>query len=118
MQTASLKIKKYANSINIVNNNINLEKKTLNIMLWTFGLLSLCYLILLATVVFNIIERKNFEAESRNLMNDVGTLELQYMALSNTVDMTLATSMGFQETKAKYATLKTVGSIKLAKNEL
>jgi len=110
-----------------VTNNGNVKRHILNIMLLSLGMLAFCYIFLLGSIVFNIIERRTFEVDARALSNEVMNLELQYLSMSNKIDLTLAKSMGFQETKTKFAVRKTLGrsstgeplgSIKLAKNEL
>ncbi|MEJ0002369.1 MAG: hypothetical protein WDN09_04385 [bacterium] len=48
-------------------------------------------------------------------------MELTYLAESNKVDLALSYSMGFKETKATFATrksLKSLGSVKVSNNEL
>ncbi|MEI7810133.1 MAG: hypothetical protein WCI41_01070 [bacterium] len=118
MKALALKINTYTTSVNIVNNN-NLERRILNAMFMLFGSLAICYVVFLGSTVFNIIERKSLSTESRTLSNEVGQLELQYLSSSNKVDLSLATSLGLTETKDKhYATRKSLGSLKIAKNEL
>jgi hypothetical protein len=58
------------------------------------------------------------EADARKLSNEVLELELTYLDKSNKIDFALAESLGFKETKANFATRKSLGSIKFAKNEL
>lgn len=90
----------------------------LRILLVFLGALALGYVFLLGNMVFNIVERRTAEAEANVLSNKVRELELQYLSMSNEIDLSLAASMGFQETKAKFATRQSLGSLKLAKNEL
>ncbi len=126
MKQATLKLKNYAGSVSIVNNS-NLKRRVLNIMLWSLGALGLCYVLLLGNMVFSIVARRSFEADARVLSNQVGDLELVYLSMSGKVDPALAVSMGFRETKIKFATRKSlgystagefIGSIKMPQNEL
>jgi len=127
MKALAIKINTYKTGVNIVNNN-NLERRILNIMLVILGALTLCYVIFLGNTVFNIVERQSFSKESQILSNEVGKLELEYISISNKVNLALATSLGFKESKEKqYTTRKSLGympvgesldNIKLAKNEL
>ena len=87
-------------------------------LLISFGALGLFYVLILGSMIFDITERKSLEARARTLSNEVLNLELTYLDISNKVDLTLAESLGFKETKANFATRKSVGSIKFAKNEL
>jgi len=119
MKQATLKIKNYANNVNVLNNGHRLEGQFLNIILWSFGALALLYVLFLGNMIFNIIERKSLEADARNLSNEVGTLESQYLYVSDKVDVALAESMGFKEIKDKqYAVRKSIGSLVLKSNEL
>ncbi|MFZ2072321.1 MAG: hypothetical protein WA101_01785 [Minisyncoccia bacterium] len=117
MKQASLKLKSYTRSVDIVNND-NINRRMLNMMLWFLAFLALCYVLFLGNMIFSIVERKTLEADARSLSNEIGDLELQYLSASNKVDLALAESMGFKEIKAKFATRKTLGSIKFANNEL
>ncbi len=121
MKQASLKLKKYANNVNAnvkIIDNGNLQKRILNIMLYTLGALALFYVLILGNMVFNIIGRKALEGRALTLSNEVGNLELQYLSVSQKVDLNLAYSLGFKETKATFATRKSLGSISMAKNEI
>jgi len=104
-----LKLKMYANNINIINNNI--EKFVLRIILWSFGALAVWYVLLLGNMVFNIIERQQLETDARVLSSEVGNLELIYLSMSNNIDLAFSRSMGFKEIKAKFATRKSLGSL-------
>jgi len=117
MKTIALKMKTHGTNANVMNNG-NVKKHILNIMLLSLGMLALCYIFLLGNIVFNIVERRVLEADARILSNEVADLELQYLSTSDKIDLALAKSMGFQETKTKFAIRKTIDSIKLAKNEL
>ncbi len=117
MKAATLKLKSYTNNVNIIDNN-NLQKRILNIMLSTLGILALLYVLFLGNMVFNIVERKALEEHALTLSNDVGNLEQEYLSMSQKVDLNLAYSLGFKETKTQFATRKTLGSINIAKNEI
>ena len=111
-------MKSYATNVNVANNN-SPERQILNIMLWSLGTLAFCYVFFLGNMIFNIVERRALETNARPLLNEVGNLESEYFSVSSKVDISLAESMGFRETKDKqYAVRKSLGSIKLAKNEL
>lgn len=108
----------YAKNVNIVNNN-NLDKKILRAILFSAGMLAICYVFIMGSTVFNIVERRSLEANARTLSNEVGDMELQYLALSNKVDLAYAESKGFKEISMKsFATRASLGSISFAKNEL
>ncbi|MEI8174553.1 MAG: hypothetical protein WCG28_01230 [bacterium] len=122
MKQMSSKLNMYIKGVSVVNNNI--EKLILNIIFGSFGILALIYILLLGNMVRNIIERQSFEAQARSFSNEVRTLESTYLSLSNSIDLNLAHSMGFKETKATFVTRKTLGfnssidNIKVAQNDL
>lgn len=117
MKTIAVKMKSYAESVNIVNNN-NIKERMLYTLFLSFGFLAFIYVLFLGNIVFNIVERKTLESDARTLSNEVGDLELTYLSMSNKIDLTFSHSLGFTETKAKFATRKSLGSLKIAKNEI
>lgn len=108
MRQASLKLKMYMGNVNIIDNN-NLQHRIFHIILMSFGALALAYILILGNMVFNIIERRSFEKQALSLSNEVGDLELVYLSLSNKVDLPLSYSLGFKETKPKFAIRQAFG---------
>jgi hypothetical protein len=117
MKRTAIKIKSYASNVNIVNNN-NLEKRILNIILYSFGILALLYVIILGNMTFNIVARQSLGIHTRALSNEVGDLELKYLSMSNKIDLAVSSEMGFKEAKTQYAFRKSVGTLSLLTNEL
>ena len=117
MRQASLKFKNYAANVHIIDNG-NLQKRILNVMLYTLLSLTIFYVFLLANMVWNIVERKSLEGRALALAGEVGNLELEYFSLSQKIDINLAYSLGFKETKTNFVTRKALGSISIAKNEI
>ena len=117
MKTIAIKMKTYATGVNIVNNS-NLESRMLNLIFAFFGLLALCYVLILGNMIFNILQRKTVESDVRTLSNEVGNLEVQYLSMSDKVDLAYAESIGFKQAKIKFATRKSLGSLKIQSNEL
>lgn len=113
------KIVEYANQSNTNNNNF--EKRLFYTFSSIFVISFLGYGVFLASTVFNIIGRKNAENEARALSSHISQLELEYLSLSEKVDMVLAQSLGFNEvskTNSHFASRKTfVRSVALANNE-
>ena len=110
MKKTAIKIKNYAGNVNIVNNN-NLEKRILNILIYSLGMCALIYVLILGSITFNIVARQSLGIHARNLSNEVGDLELKYLSLSNKVDLALSSSMGFKEAKTEYALRKSLGTL-------
>ncbi|MFH1201149.1 MAG: hypothetical protein V1484_02390 [bacterium] len=121
MKQASLKLKMSIQNVIIMNNNIEVEKNILNTMLFILAALALFYMLILGNMVFSIVERRNLEKEMLTLSNEVGKLEVSYLAVSNSVDMNLSSMMGFKEIKATFATRQSLGylgNIKFTSNEI
>ena len=116
MKKTAIKIKNYAPNVNIVNND-NLEKRILNILLYSFGILAFLYILILGNMTFNIVARQSLGIHERALSNEVGDLEVQYLSLSNKVDLAMSSSMGFKEAKTLYATRRSLGTVSLLTNE-
>lgn len=108
MKTTSIKIKSYVNTVDVMVDS-DLQYKIFHIMLLSFGVLALCYVLILGNMVFNIVERKVMEKEALALSNEVGALELSYLSISNKVDLSLSYSLGFKEVKPTYAVRKSFG---------
>lgn len=127
MKQVSLKFKTSIQNVNIMNNNIEINRVILNALLFAFAALAIFYVLILGNMVFDIVGRKALEKEMLSLSNDIGKLELSYLSVSSSVDMTMSSTMGFKETKATFATRKSLGfnsvnsqtgNIKLANNEI
>ena len=119
MRAATLKLKTYARSVNVFNNSFEVRRVIFNVMLSILAALAIWYVIILANMVFNIVERKTLEKEALTLSNEVGDLELSYLSSMKSVDINLSSKMGFKETAATFATRKsTLGSVKIAHNEI
>ncbi len=109
MRTIAIKIKNYTEWMDVVNSHN--APHVLKALLGSLGILAIMYLFLLGSMVFNIIERKSLEAEAHTLSTEVGALELDYMAMSNKIDLPYSESLGFKQTKATFATRKALGSL-------
>lgn len=118
MRQMSLQLKTRIRNVNIMNNNIEVEKNILNIMLSILVALTFWYVLILGSMVFDIVQRKTLEKEMLTLSNEVGNLELSYLSISSSIDLALSSSMGFKETRVNFATRKSLGSIKKALNEI
>ena len=124
MQQISLKFKNYASNANVINNH-GLQKSILHTIFVSFGVIFVSYVLVIMGIIFNIAERKALDTQARNILNEVGELELTYLSKSSNIDISLSKSLGYKEVKAEYATRKSLGyisnvenNIKLAKNEI
>ncbi len=126
MKTIGIKMRSYANEVNIINNN-DIERKILHIISISFGLLAILYVVFLGNIIFNIVERRTIEADARNVGNEVMQLEENYLAMNSKLDINTAYAMGFSDAKATFATRQSTPSLgmntsksdtTLAKNEI
>ncbi len=117
MNTASIKIKSYVDSAKNIDGS-NLQARILDTMLFTIVILAIFYFLFLANMIWNIVERKSLENYASALSSEVGELELEYIALSERVDLSFAHSLGFEETEAKFANRKAFGSVGMVNNEI
>jgi hypothetical protein len=129
MKQMSLQLKTRIQNVNIMNNNIEVNRVVLNAMLSTLAVLAILYVFILGNTVFNIVGRKALEKEMLTLSNEISKSELTYLSVSSSVDMNMSSTMGYKEAKANFATRKSLkslglnsgesfGSIKLANNEI
>lgn len=117
MRQATLKINSFTRAVRIINNH-NLKEKSLQIAFMALGGLFIMYAFFLGQMVLNIVERKNIESESRKISATIGELELSYFSKSSEIDQSISATMGFKETKANFATRKSLGTLTLARNEI
>lgn len=117
MKRTTIKIKRYTSNVNIVNNN-NLGNRIFNILLCSLCACALSYALILGSMTFNIVARQSLGVNARDLSNEVGNLELKYLAMSNAIDIAMSSDMGFKESKIKYATRQSLGTLSLSTNEL
>lgn len=110
MKNIGIKVKNYANEVNIINNN-DIERRLLKILLLSFGLLAVLYVVFLGNIIFNIVERKNIELSARDVGNEVMDLEAKYLAMSSKLDLDYSHSVGFNDAKATFAVRKSISSL-------
>ncbi len=118
MKQISKKLKTGAQNVNIL--AYDNKSLILNTLFWSFGILALLYVVLLGNMVRNIVARRGLETNMRSLSNEVNDMELTYLSESKNIDLNFSHTLGFKETKAVYATRKSLGfgNVKLAQNEI
>ena len=116
MKDISIKINNQIRNVNIINYNV--EKIFLRAIIFSFGALAIFYVLILGNMVWNIVERRSLEREVATLGSAVHELELTYLSQSMNIDLIFSKNLGFTETDTKFATRKSLGSVKLAKNEI
>jgi hypothetical protein len=78
------------------------------------------YVFFVGKTIVNIIHRKAAESEVRSLSAQVSNLEIQYISLAKNIDLDMAKTLGFSESKDTYfaARRSTVGALATTANEL
>ena len=120
MRQAAIQLKSRIGNVQIMNNNIEVERMILRSMLSLMGGLALLYVFILGTMVFNIVQRKALEKQALTLASEVSSLELSYLSVSGNIDVALSSSMGFKEIQPTFVTRTSLGSldVKQAQNEI
>ncbi len=80
-------------------NNNDMNRRVFFIVLSLFGIISGLYVYFLGTIVFNVLERRTVATEAQALRGEVNDLQIRYLSLNNSVNLTLATNLGFSEAK-------------------
>lgn len=75
------------------------RKQIFRVLAGTLIALSLCYVYFIGSITFNVLARKSLEANLHEVGSHVSELELQYLALSNSIDASLGNSLGFVDAK-------------------
>ena len=79
-----------------------LMEKTIQSLLSLFGILCIAYLIILISIVFSIIERKQDVLATANIGNDLMRVENSYASLLSTLDDKVLTDKGFTRFEATH----------------
>lgn len=75
----------------------NSRKQMFRILVSTLGVLCMCYVYLIGSITFNVLARKTLEANARVVSGNVSQLELQYIALSNSINTSYGHNLGYVE---------------------
>ncbi len=80
---------------------------------WAIAVSLVLYGIFVFGMVFNTVDRSNFEKEMRSLYSQVGKLEGDYISRTTTINLSFAHSSGFQDaSNVKFTTRNTVVGIR------
>lgn len=77
----------------------HIERMMFLFLMIILGFSFFLYLVFVGQTIVNIVERKNIENENRVLSSRVNKLELSYLSETNKIDLALAYSLGFQDSK-------------------
>ena len=85
-----------------VADNSHLQKRLFWAVTGTFMILLAFYIFFVSQTVFNIVARRSAESEIRTIASNTSNLEVEYMSLSKNIDLNLASSLGFNESRNIY----------------
>ncbi len=77
--------------------DILLRRKIFKILTLSFVTLSMFYVYLIGSITFNVMARKSLEANSVTLSSRVGTMELEFISLTNSIDSSFGKEHGYTE---------------------
>lgn len=99
---------------------LSFEKRTFKTLMVLFSVLFLVYMYVVGTIVFNIVARKDIEHSNQLLTSSLNEMELTYLDSSNSINKSLAQTLGFKEaTDATYVSRSTnVSLLVLGNNDL
>ena len=80
---------------------LNREKTLFWTLLCVLFLSASLYIYFINATVHNVVARQNLEDQSSGLTLTIGSEEFQYINSRNTINLDLAYSLGFKETKVK-----------------
>ena len=83
------------------------SKRTFYLLATTFFILLFSYAYLLTNITIKTAEAKKIDSEIKELMSDVATLEVEYLAAVSGLDMNKVVELGYAEIKnVKFAYTK------------
>jgi hypothetical protein len=93
-----MKINTAKNNRAILNNN-DMNRRVFFIVLSLFGIVAGLYVYFLGTIVFGVLERRTVATEAQTMRQEVNDLQIRYLSLNNSINLGLASSLGFTEAK-------------------
>jgi hypothetical protein len=115
MRGSSIKVKNYVKNIDLVDSQVDLRGKLLKLIMVSFGVFSLLYIFVVGSMVFNIVARKSFDVEFKEVSNQVALLESNYVELSSGINKEYSALLGFEETNPVF-TARTSAKFVLQEN--
>jgi len=89
------------------------EQSAFKMISWAIAFAIAMYGILAFGMVFDTVDRSNFEKEMRSLYSEVGKLEGDYITRTTIIDLSFAHSNGFEDaSNIKFTTRNTVVGIR------
>lgn len=79
--------------------DVHTRKIIFRVLLSMLIILSLLYVYFIGSTTFNILARRTLENSRREIGNNVSQTELQYLALSNSINAQFGKDIGFVDAK-------------------
>jgi hypothetical protein len=79
------------------------RKQIFRVLIALLVILSASYIYFIGSITFNIIARRTLEATMRENSSRVSGMEVEYLTLSNKIDIPSGLARGFVETQALFA---------------
>ena len=91
--------------------NVYIRRNIFRILIISLISLSIIYIYIIGSITFNVVARKSLESTALSLGNNISQLELTYLSSSNGVNKTLATSLGFVDTKSNIFAVRSINHV-------
>ncbi len=99
--------------------DLDTRRRIFSFMLAAIALFSGLYIYFLGHIVFDIIGRRAAISQTHELASSVGALEVQYISLTNKIDLAYAKANGFTESKSpEFASRKGAVAFNTNRNDL
>jgi hypothetical protein len=94
-------------------NDDQTRKQIFRVLLSALSVLCLCYVYFIGSITFNILERRTLETTMRDTASRVSGLEVEYLTLTNSIDIPRGLARGFVEARKNtiFATRTTGGTV-------
>lgn len=89
------------------------RKAIFRVLVGALIFLSLLYMYFIGSITFNILARKSLEVSLKDIGNNVSQIELEYIALSNSINSQMGKDIGFIEAKGTIFAQKGDGRVAL-----
>lgn len=88
------------------------RKQIFRVLVASLIVLSICYVYFIGTITFSILARRTLETEMREMAARVSSKEVEYLSLSNKVNVTSGTLLGLVDPKGTiFATRTNTGTV-------
>jgi hypothetical protein len=87
------------------------RRQIFRVLISMLCVLSLAYVYFIGSITFNILARRTMESTMRENASRVNSLEVEYISLSNSIDVSSGLARGFVETRPTFATRTSLSTV-------